>query len=585
MSNLTDRQLLREYTGSHSESAFTELVERHVDLVYSAALRMVRDTHLAEDVSQGVFMALAQNAPQLIDRPVLSGWLHRTAQNIAAQTVRTDVRRRVREQESAAMNEALSTESDATWELIVPHLDVALGELNEPDRDVLMLRYFEKKSAREMGGILGISEEAAQRRVSRAVERLRELLGNRGVAIGASGLTIALSVNAVQAAPVGLVPTISAAAFVGMAISTHTTIAVAKTIAITTLQKTLVAATAALLGGAGIYEARQATQLRGQVQALRQQQTPLLEQIQQLQRERDEATNRLTALSWQVANLERNPAELLKLRGEVGRLRGERADLASTSWQAKVNFLKQKLEQMPDKKIPELQFITDKEWAKAVWDADLNTEDGVREALSKVRDEAESKFIGEMMQAAARKYLVAHNQTLPASLSELKPYFDVPVTDEVLQRYQLLQTGKPDYDATLVRFAGPYADTEYDSKHEMSINGAGGSRFNLVNEAVWSAVNAFIADNHGQLPLNGSQILPYLRRSVEPVTIEKYLERFVAEHRSPDLVALAPSLAAYAAAHNDEGPKKPSDLFPYVTTPEQRAALEKLTKMQNSSSQ
>jgi len=84
MNNLTDQQLLREYTGRRSEAAFAELVRRHVDFVYSAALRMVRDAHVAEDVAQGVFAALAQNAPQLRDRPVLSGWLHRTTQNLAA---------------------------------------------------------------------------------------------------------------------------------------------------------------------------------------------------------------------------------------------------------------------------------------------------------------------------------------------------------------------------------------------------------------------------------------------------------------------------------------------------------------------
>src|SRR5258706_7765839 len=117
---------------------------------------MVCDSHLAEDVTQAVFVALAKNSTQLTDRPVLSGWLHRTAQNIAAQTVRTDVRRRVREQEAAAMNELVSDQPDAVWKQIAPHLDAALGELSEPDRDALLLRYFERKSASEMAQTLGI---------------------------------------------------------------------------------------------------------------------------------------------------------------------------------------------------------------------------------------------------------------------------------------------------------------------------------------------------------------------------------------------------------------------------------------------
>jgi RNA polymerase sigma factor (sigma-70 family) len=116
MNGLSDQQLLRDYTGGRSEAAFAELVRRHVDLVYSAAVRMVRDAHLAQDVTQSAFVALAQNAGQLTDRAVLSGWLHRTAQNIASQTVRTEVRRRAREQEAAVMNELLATEADAPWE-------------------------------------------------------------------------------------------------------------------------------------------------------------------------------------------------------------------------------------------------------------------------------------------------------------------------------------------------------------------------------------------------------------------------------------------------------------------------------------
>src|SRR5678815_4083327 len=110
MNDVTDQQLLRDYFEGQLETAFSELVQRHIDFVYSAALRMVRDPHLAQDVTQATFTALAQNARQLSKHPVLSGWLHRTAQNLAAKTIRSDVRRRAREEEAATMNELVTSE-------------------------------------------------------------------------------------------------------------------------------------------------------------------------------------------------------------------------------------------------------------------------------------------------------------------------------------------------------------------------------------------------------------------------------------------------------------------------------------------
>ena len=321
MNDQTDGQLLRIYAERRVEPAFAELVRRHVDFVYSAAARMVRDSHLAEDVTQGVFVALARNAPQLSNRATLAGWLHQTAQNIAAQTVRTIERRRAREQEATTMNQLLSGETEASWEQIVPHLDAALGELSEPDRDAIVLRYFENKSAAEIGQLLGVSDEAAQKRVSRAVERLREFFANRGVAAGAGCVVALISAHAVQAAPAGLATTISAAVFTGAAVSTSTVVTATKTVAIPTVPKVLVVAALIAAAGVGIFEARQAAQLRRQNQVLQQQQALLAGQIQQLQGERDDAANRLAGLAGETAKSNRDNNELLKLRGEVGVLR------------------------------------------------------------------------------------------------------------------------------------------------------------------------------------------------------------------------------------------------------------------------
>jgi RNA polymerase sigma factor (sigma-70 family) len=475
VNSLTDQQLLRDYTGRRSEAAFAELVRRHVDFVHSAALRMVRDAHLAEDVTQSAFVALAQNACQLTDRPVLSGWLHRTAQNLAANAVRSDVRRRAREQEAAVMNELLSAEPDAVWEHIAPHLDAALGELSEPDRDALLLRYFERKSAREIALTLGVSDEAAQKRVSRAVERLREFFAKRGVTVGAGGLAVVISANAVQAAPVGLAVTIStAAALVGTNIATTATTTAVKTIAMTTLQKTLITATLAVVAGTGIYEARQASTLRTQNQLLQQQQAPLTEQIQQLARERDAATRQLAALREENERQNRNNAELLKLRGEVGVLRNAAAskendpvEAATTELAGRVNQTKQWLERTPEQKIPELQLLQVKDWlspvlGKSSWEGTTND---YKFVMSVVRKRAKERFAAGMG-AALDNYLLANDGRLPNDLSELKPHFAFQIDDAMLQRYQLLHTGSlgdlPEAEP-LISEKAPIQDGQYDA--------------------------------------------------------------------------------------------------------------------------
>ena len=197
MTDQTDSLLLKAYVERRHEAAFNELVHRHVDLVYSAAIRMVRDPHLAEDVTQGAFIALARQASELVERATLAGWLHRTAQNIAAQTVRTIERRRAREQEVFAMSEQISTSPDVWWEQIESHLDAALGELIDADRDALVLRYFHKKSAAEIATILGVSDDAAQKRVNRAVEKLREVFAKNKITISAGSLGILISAQAV----------------------------------------------------------------------------------------------------------------------------------------------------------------------------------------------------------------------------------------------------------------------------------------------------------------------------------------------------------------------------------------------------
>jgi RNA polymerase sigma factor (sigma-70 family) len=330
----SDLDLLRQFARENSQDAFAEIVRRHLNLAYSAARRQVRSPQLAEDIAQSVFADLAREAGKLKPDTILTAWLYSVTRRTAIDAIRKESRRQLREQIAVEMNTMnaqnelshfAKCEKEPAWPDIEPLLDDAMAALDETDRSAILLRYFENKSLREVGEAMGASEDAAQKRVSRAVDRLREFFSKRNVTIGASGLAVSISANAVQAAPAGLAATISAAAVLaGTAVHTSTVVATTKAIAMTALQKTFVAAVA-VLAGAGIYEAHQAAQLRDQVQTLQQQQAPMAGQIRQLQHERDDATNWLAGLIAENQQLKSNPGqiELLKLRGEVGVLTGQ----------------------------------------------------------------------------------------------------------------------------------------------------------------------------------------------------------------------------------------------------------------------
>lgn len=448
MTEQTDSHLLRAYAERKVEAAFTELARRHTDFVYSAAIRMVRDPHLAEDVTQAVFIALAKQASNLAERPTLVGWLHRTAQNIAAQTVRSIERRRAREQKAVAMNELNSSSPEASWEQIESHLDAALGELTASDRDAVLLRYFKKKSATEMADILGISDEAAQKRLNRAVEKLRKCFAKRKITVGAAGLTALIAANAVQSAPAALSATLAAGAFGGTAAAPPLVAATTQIIAMTTIHKTLIAVIIALLAGASIYKTHQAAQLRQQIRALQQQQAPLAQEMQSLKSRLSDATNRLAALvaenSQDKSDSRQN--ELLKLRGEVTRLGRDAEQVNDPAVQqalrrkANVQKMRQLFMERPDQQIPEMQLLSDQYFADLVRDQDLESSNGIRKAFSDVRNGAENLFAIQLQPALQRFYQSNSNQS-PNSVLALAPFFDPPTDNAILQRYAVIETG------------------------------------------------------------------------------------------------------------------------------------------------
>jgi RNA polymerase sigma factor (sigma-70 family) len=205
-----DLTLLREFAAQHSEPAFTALVERHIGLVHSAALRQTAgDAHLAEEITQTVFLILARKAASLGPGTILSAWLYRTARYVAADTRKARLRRLSREQEAHMQSTMHDDETGAVWQQLAPVLDEAMAELGETDRAALVLRYFENKSAREIAAALRTGEATAQKRVSRALEKLRLAFVKRGLTLTAAAVAGAVSANSVKAVPAAFIKSVS----------------------------------------------------------------------------------------------------------------------------------------------------------------------------------------------------------------------------------------------------------------------------------------------------------------------------------------------------------------------------------------
>src|SRR5215472_15263768 len=217
-----DMDLVREYARNHSEAAFAALVSRHINLVYSVALRQAGDPHLAEEVTQAVFIILARKAGSLGTGTILSGWLCRTARYASANAL-TICRRRERREQEAYMQSAVTPATPEDWTNIAPLLDTALGRLSEKDHNAIVLRYFESKDFGEVGAALGTTEDGAKKRVSRALEKLRSYFSKRGVNSTTTAIAGAMTANSIVPAPAALAHTVTAAAMAkGVTASTST---------------------------------------------------------------------------------------------------------------------------------------------------------------------------------------------------------------------------------------------------------------------------------------------------------------------------------------------------------------------------
>ncbi|HSH17238.1 MAG TPA: sigma-70 family RNA polymerase sigma factor, partial [Verrucomicrobiae bacterium] len=312
----SDQELLRAFVRERSEDAFRQMVNRHLNLVFATARRILGDPQLAEEVAQGVFLLLARKAGEIGNQQPLAGWLYHTARHHALNASRAEGRRRQREQTAAAMQ---TTETTPEPEWIAAELEGALEELPAEDRDALVLRFLDNRQLREVGVELGISEEAARKRVSRALDKLRGIFGKRGVALSTGLLTTALAAQAGAVAPAGLGASIVASALTGLTAASATVITATQTT--TTLMNLLnLKTTAAILGAAAVTGTTTYLVQEREVERVRADYQTLNEAHGKLAAEQQEARELIQLRDEQLERLRRDVADLPRLRGEVDRL-------------------------------------------------------------------------------------------------------------------------------------------------------------------------------------------------------------------------------------------------------------------------
>jgi|ERR1017187_7414890 RNA polymerase sigma factor (sigma-70 family) len=228
MPEVNDMALIRQYADRGSESAFTDLVHRHIHLVYSVAFRYVGNSPDAQDVTQAVFIILAKKAPSLRHRATLTGWLYETTRYTAAALLRSRVRHQARDQEAYMQSTLNDSDPNDVWRQLAPILEDAMNRLNEKERALLALRFFDNKTAAETAVLLGIREGAAHKRAARALEKLRRFFLKRGIDSTTEIIAGAISANSVQAAPVALAKSVTAVAMAKGAAASGTTLILVK---------------------------------------------------------------------------------------------------------------------------------------------------------------------------------------------------------------------------------------------------------------------------------------------------------------------------------------------------------------------
>jgi RNA polymerase sigma factor (sigma-70 family) len=406
----TDKELLREYCEG-SQDAFRELVRRHLDMVFSAARRQTLSAAWAEEVTQSVFIKLARDACRIGTGTPLAAWLYAVTRNTAINAARTEIRRQRREHASV---EIFAMSSPApSWRDIEQLLDEAVADLRAVDRCAIILRFFEDKTLREVGEVLGFTEEAARKRVGRALEQLRDKLVKRGVTISGSVLATELSAHALQAAPATLsVAVLSGVAPPGVAFASVFTSA----LPMTTIQKTSFVAIAVIAAGIAIYQARTISRQSSENAALRQYNAQL-------------AAARAATAGQRVREATTPPREsdVASSAATSGATAADRKLIATMSdWTDRAVRLRDLLKTSSMWVVPEFRLLNEIDWLDVAKDAKLDTEADVRSAFLRVRSAANQR-VAAGVRAGLKAHAEARHGLLPTSVEELTPFFDSSV--------------------------------------------------------------------------------------------------------------------------------------------------------------
>ncbi len=521
---LSDDDLLRDYVRNGSNPAFSELVRRYLDPVYSAALRQVRSTALAEEISQSVFLDLSKNAAKLKPGQPLIAWLYVVTRRSAIDVIRRESRRKERERMASEI--AAMKPDSSLWTQIEPFLDEALETLSDADRQAILLRYIASKSLREVGENLGTSEDAAQKRISRALEQLRTIFARRGIAITAAGLATDLSAHVVTSAPAGLGAAISSSA-----LPTALLAKTAKTLSMTALNKTLIA-TAVVLIASLAYETTLLGAGRTQLREIEYELTRRQLQARQLAEERDQATSLLTQKRQALEAEQKRAAESAAVESDLD------------AWLGRVARLKEHLAQMPEKNIPEMRFLTSHDWLSVTLNNDVKTDDKIRKALSELRRQAKDKpEIGRNLQNALRDYARDHDNQPASDTAQLRPYLHPSIDDEILARYKFVSrnptermnamemsqtnetaANREDDQRWLQEIAG--VDEDYDILLQLSARGRGiGFQYvSKLGDQVDEATQAFRKANGGQELTDPRELEPYFATPIDSTRLKQFWE-------------------------------------------------------------